>query len=220
MLQEKINDLKAQVIQFSSLIEQMIDKSIKGLINKDKELLDEVIKVNEPYANEFELEIDEICINLIAQFQPRAKDLRTILMIYNMNNALERMGDHGVNIAESSYEIIKTPFIKPFIDIPRMNETLKKMLSDSINSFINEDRELARDVCERDSVIDALRDQILRELITFMSANSSIIGECIHILRIAENLERIADLTTNICEDVIFMSEGTVIKHGGKENEA
>jgi phosphate transport system protein len=87
------------------------------------------------------------------------------------------------------------------------------MLGNSINSFIDENVVLAKNVCEKDSVINGLRDQILRELITFMASNSSIIGECIQILRIAENLERIADLTTNICEEVIFMSEGKVVKH-------
>jgi phosphate transport system protein len=217
MLQKKLNNLKGQVIQFSSLIEQMIDKSIRGLTTKDQSLLDEVIQINEPSANKFELKIDDICTSLIAQYNPMAKDLRTILMIYNMNTALERMGDHGVNIAESASELIVAPLVKPFIDIPRMNEIVKEMLNGSINSFINEDPSLAKDICQRDSIIDGLRDQVTREIITFMASNPSIIGQGIHILRIAENLERIADLTTNICEDVIFMSQGEVIKHGGRE---
>lgn len=213
MLHEKLNELKGRIIQFSALIEQMKDKSIRGLVNQDKKLLLSVIEEDEPRANKFELEIDEFCTTVIAQFQPMAKDLRTILMIYDMSNGLERMGDHMVNIAESALEFIKHPPIKPFIDIPRMNDLVKEMLADSINSFINSDLVLAKDVCERDSIIDGLRDQIMRELITFMAENPPIISDCIHILRIAENLERIADLATNICEDTIFMAEGRVIKH-------
>ena len=213
MLPEKINELKAHIIQYSSHIQHMLGKSIKGLINRDEEILRAVIDNDEVRANEIELTIDEMCTNMIAQFQPMAKELRTVLMIYNMNNALERMGDHLVNISKNAAELIKSPPIKPFIDIPRMNEMVKKMLSDSIKSFINADPGLAKDVCERDETIDALHNQIVRELITFMAENPSIITNCLHIMQIAENLERVADLTTNICEDVIFICEGKVIKH-------
>ena len=213
MLPERINDLKGHIVQFATHIEHMKDKSIRGLVARDAGLLRQVIEADELKANTFELEIDEICTSLIAQFQPRAKDLRTILVIYNMNGSLERMGDHSVNIAQSALALLQVPPIKPFIDIPRMNELVKKMLSDVIDSFINEDSTLAIEVCERDKIIDGLRDQILRELLTFMPANPSIIGSCIQILRIAENLERIADLTTNISENILYMSEGKVIKH-------
>ncbi|MCP4626468.1 MAG: phosphate signaling complex protein PhoU [bacterium] len=213
MLDDRLTELKGRIVLFAALVEQMKDKSIRGLIDRNDRLLNEVITVDEPKSNAFELEIDELCINLIAQFQPMAKDLRTILVVYNMNNALERMGDHMVNIAESALELIKRPPIKPFIDIPRMNDLVKQMLSDCINTFINGDPGLAKEVCERDSLVDALKDQIIRELITFMTEDTSIIGGCLHIMRIAENLERIADLATNICEDVIFMSEGKVVKH-------
>jgi len=185
MLPERINELKGQVVQFASHIEHMKDKSIRGLLERDASVLEEVIKKDEPRANSFELEIDELCTTLIAQFQPMAKDLRTILVVYDMNGSLERMGDHAVNIAESALELIQHPPIKPFIDIPRMNDLVKKMLSDVISSFINEDHALAMEVCTRDSIIDGLRDQILRELITFMTANPSIIGDCMHIIRIA-----------------------------------
>jgi phosphate transport system protein len=213
MLPERLNDLKGTIIQFSAHIERMIDKSVKGLVNRDEALLLELIDQDEPKANRLELDIDESCTNLIAQFQPMARDLRTILVVYDMNATLERMGDHAVNIARNAGGLISSPAIKPFIDIPRLNELVRSMLADVIQSFINEDSQLAMDVCRRDSIIDDLRDQILRELITFMSENPSIISHCINILRIAENLERIADLATNIAEDIIFMLQGRVIKH-------
>ena len=219
MLEKKLNDLKGTIIQFSSHVQHMIDHSIRGLVNREEAMLRSVIEKDEPAANAFELEIAENCIHLIAQFQPRAKDLRTVLVIHNMDNALERMGDHAVNIAESAIELIKKPPIKPFIDIPRMNDVSRTMLDETINAFIREDPASARQVCEEDSILDGLRDQIIRELITFMASNTSIIGECLHILRIADNLERIGDLSTNICEDVIFMAQGKTIKHHkDKEN--
>ena len=213
MLPERLNDLKGTIIQFSAHVERMIDKSVSGLVSRKETPLLELLDHDEPKANRFELDIDEDCTNLIAQFQPMARDLRTILVVYDMNNALERMGDHAVNISKNALELIRVPPIKPFIDIPRMSELVRGMLADVIQSFINEDPQLAMEVCRRDSIIDDLRDQIMRELITFMSENPSIISGCINILRIAENLERIADLATNIAEDTIFMLQGRVIKH-------
>ena len=213
MLEVKIEDLKRQIIQYSNHVEKMIEKSVRGLVNRDKALLNAVIHEDEEKANSLELELDKTCTTVIAQFQPLAKDLRTVLMIYDMSNAFERMGDHAVNISESALALIQHEPIKRFIDIPRMCEITTKMLNDCIRAFIEESSKVAREVCERDSVIDDLRDQILRELVTFMAENPSIISDCLHILRIADNLERIADLTTNICEDVIFITKGKVIKH-------
>lgn len=213
MLPEKITTLKKELVEYSALVEHMIEKSTQGLLRREKEVLGEVLDKDETKANDFEIELDELCTQLIAQYEPKAKDLRTILMILKMNNDLERMGDHAVNIAESSLFLIERPPVKPLIDIPNMAQTTMRMLKDSISAFINEDAKLARAVCERDDIIDGLRDQILRELITFMSSDPSTIERSLHLMRISRNLERIADLSTNICEDVIFMVEGRVIKH-------
>ena len=150
---------------------------------------------------------------MIAQYEPRAKDLRTILMVMKMNNDLERVGDHAVNIAECSLFLIERPSLKPLLDIPRMAEESVGMLKDAIEAFIKEDALLAAMVCERDNIVDNLGQQILRELITFMSADSTTIERSMRLLNIARNLERIGDLSTNISEDVIFMVEGRVIKH-------
>ena len=220
MLKEKINDLKRDLVEFATLVEHMIEKSIKGLLEKKRDLLVEVIEENEPKANTLELELDELCITLIAQFEPKAKDLRIILMCSKMCSDLERMGDHAVNIAESSLFVIERPLVKPLLDIPRMAEITIKMLKDSTDAFINEDVVLARNVCERDNMVDDLKDQNLRELINFMSSDTSTIERSLHLLRISGNLERIADLSTNICEEIIFMTKGKVIKHhksDGKE---
>lgn len=218
MLQEKMVALRKELTEYATHVEDMITKSITGLIRKDASVLQEVMEKDESKANEWEIRIDEICTTMIAQFEPKAKDLRTILMVMKMNNDLERVGDHAVNIAEGSSFLIERPTLKPLLDIPRMAEEAVGMLKDAIESFIKEDALLAAMVCERDTIVDNLGQQILRELITFMSADPTTIERAMRLLNIARNLERIGDLSTNISEDVIFMVEGRVIKHH-KEQE-
>lgn len=213
MLDERINELKKKTVEYASLAQRMVEKSVKGLIEKDRALLEEVIEEDEPHANDYEIEIDEMCTTLIITLQPKAIDLRTILMVLKMNNDLERIGDHAVNISQSALNLIEQPMVKPLIDIPRMADEAKKMINDAITSFITRDSALAKNVCERDSVVDSLRNQVVRELITYMISDASTIERSLHLLNISKNLERIADLSTNICEEVIFLVDAKVIKH-------
>lgn len=216
MLEERIVHLKRDIVYFTSLVEKMIENSIEGLVKKDGSILNEVVNVMEPRANNCEIDIDEQCITLIAQFQPKARVLRTVLMIMQINKDLERMADHAVNIAESAQFLIDRPQVKPLIDTPRMANIAINMLKDSITSFVDENPALAQSVFERDNDVDQLGEQILRELITFMMSDPATIERSLHILRIARELERIADLSTNMCEDTIFIVEGRVIKHHKK----
>lgn len=220
MLEQKLNELKREIINYAFHVEKMIEKSIKGLLEKREDLLKEVIDKDENFANEMEIQIDELCITTIAKYEPKGKDLREVLMILKINNDLERMADHAVNIAESALFLVPRPQVKPYIDLPRMAEATIKMLRDSIDSYISEKSELAQDVCVRDDIIDKLRDQIIRELITYMISDPTTIERALHLIRISQNLERIADLTTNICEDVIFIVKGKVIKHHKEERES
>lgn len=220
MLEGSLQTVKEMLVQSAALVEKMIEKSIEGLTNKDLSLLSEVIEQDEPKENALELEIDEACIHWVACYQPQAKNLRTIMMVSRMNNDLERMGDEAVNISESALFLIKRPEVKPLIDIPRMAEEAIKMMRNSLTSFMNEDTGLAQSVCERDDIVDGLRDQILRELVTFMASDPKTIERSIHLIRISRSLERIADLSTNICEDVIYMVEGRTIKHHKWKEEA
>lgn len=213
MLEERMKDLKRELVEFSALVRSMVEKSVEGLLKKQRHVLVDVIEKDEPRANDWEIALDELCIQTIAQYTPRAKDLRTILMALRMNNDLERMGDHAVNIAEDALFLIERPQVKPLLDIPRMAEEANGMVRDSILSFLHEDSPLAKSVCERDSIVDAFEKQVLRELITYMTNDPSTIERGLHLLSISRNLERIADLSTNIGEDVIFMAEGRVIKH-------
>jgi phosphate transport system protein len=213
MLPDKMILLNKELVEYAGLVQSMIENAVRGLLSKDEELLIRVIETDEPRANDWEILIDELCTNAIAQFQPRARDLRTILMVLRMNNDLERMADHAVNIAEAALYLIERPSVKPLIDVPRMADEARGMLQDALSSFLNENAGLAKSVCERDSVVDGLEKQILRELITYMTSDATTIERAVRLLDIAKNLERIADLSTNIGEDVIFMVEGRVIKH-------
>jgi phosphate transport system protein len=213
MFEEKVANLKRELVEYAGLVESMIGKAVKGLLEREPDYFVDVIEKDEPRANKYEVEIDELGTALIAQYEPKAKDLRTILMIMKMSNDLERMGDHAVNIAQSGQYLIERPLVKPFIDVPRMSELTIGMLRDSILAFINEDADRARNVCARDKEVNGLRDQLFRELITYMVSDTTTIERSLHLTRVAGNLERVADLSTNICEDVIFMVKGQVIKH-------
>jgi phosphate transport system protein len=217
LLDEKMVDLKRELIEYGGLVQSMIDKSINGLLRRERQLLLEVIEKDEPKANDWEIALDELCTNTIAQFQPMAKDLRTILMVLGMNTDLERMADHAVNIAEDAIYLIERPPVKPLVDIPRMAEAVTCMVRDSLFSFIHEDAGLARNVCARDSIVDELQKQVLSELSTYMISDPSTIERALRLLNTSRNLERVADLSTNIGEDVIFMVEGRIIKHHREE---
>lgn len=213
MLQERIKALKKELVESATLVENMITKSIDGLLGRDESLLREVMGVMEPATNDLEIRIDDLCTTTIAQYQPKARELRVVLMVFKMNSDLERMGDHVANIADSGLFLMSHSPVKPLVDIPRLARETIESLNDSIKAFLDEDASLAQAVCERDYIIDALQNQIFRELVTFMSSDPTTIERSLHLIRISNNLERIADLSTNICEDVIFMVEGRVIKH-------
>ena len=213
MLQDRIKELKKEIVEYGTLIEEMIARCIAGLVGREEAPLIEVVDVLEPATNDREIKIDELCTTTIAQYEPRARALRDVLMVFKMNSDLERMGDHVANIADSGMFLVSHAAVKPLVDIPRMAEETIRSLNDAITSFIDENAALAQEVCERDHIIDALQDQIFRELVTFMTSDPTTIERALHLIRIANNLERVADLSTNICEDVIFMVEGRVIKH-------
>ena len=214
MFPQKMEEVKRELISFTMLVEGMISKSIQGLIDKNEALLREVIETDEPRANDFDRNIDEAGTVLIAQFEPLAKDLRTALMILKMNKDLERIADHAVNISESAIFLIQRPFLKkPVDDICVMAQASVLMLKDSINAFVNADAALAKAVFQRDNTVDQLGDGILEELTRLIKGEHDGVKRSLNLMRIAHNLERIADLSTNICEEVIYIVEGKDVKH-------
>lgn len=217
MLESRLKQLDEKITKYATFVKEMIDNSLYGLLEKDKTILNNVIEKSEDQANQYEIELEELCISAIAQFQPLAKDLRRIIMILKINNDLERMADHAVNISQSAVFLIERPDLKPLIDIPRMGEETIKILYDSITAYINMDVKLASSVFKRDDTVDAIRDQVFRELSTYMASSPSSIERALQLMNIARNLERISDLATNICEDVIYIAKGRVIKHHHEE---
>lgn len=213
MLAQKIVILREKLFNQASLVEEMVAKSVRALIEKNESLAKEIIEKDEPKINDLEIEIEEEAINLMALYQPEASDLRTLVMIIKINNDLERIGDHAVNIAERALNLISKPLIKPLIDIPRMAEKSCKMLKESLDAFANNDDKLAVRVCKSDSEVDALLDQITRELLTYMMEDPSTINRALDLILISRNLERIGDLATNIAEDAVFAAKGDIIKH-------
>jgi len=212
MLLEQIQELKKSIIEQANKVEKMIQLSMVGLLERNEKKLVEVFDL-EDEINERELEIEEDATTLIALQKPEAKNLRIILMIIAMNNDLERMGDLAVNITKRAQYLIQKPFIKKLINIPNMAEETLKMLTNTITAFVDEDVDLAKQVCIDDDIVDDLKEQIYRVLITYMMDNPGTIKRAFNINNISQNLERIADLSTNIAEETIYMVEGTVIKH-------
>lgn len=216
MLREKITELKHLLIQDAGLVEDMISRSMRGLLEKNADMLYQVVKNQEPRVNAFDRSIDELCVQTIAQFEPVARDLRLVIMIIKMNKDLERIADHAVNVSESGlYLIANPPFWSSYDDLRTMGENTVAMMKDSINAFVNEDISLADTVCDRDDSVDNLGDKILKDLTVLMKGKKDVIPRALAIMRIAHNLERIADLSTNIAEEVIYIVEGRDIKHHG-----
>ncbi len=217
MLEKRISILKEKLLKMANIAEEMVNGSMKALVEKDEELARKVKFESEPIVNNLEIEIDEYAVETLALFQPKARDLRTVVMILKMNNDLERVGDLATNIAEFAMELIPQPDVKPYIDLPRMSHIAVEMLDDAITAFISQDAKLGRDVCRRDDIVDNLNEQIIRELLTFMIQDPKTIGRSLLIIRISENLERVADLATNIGEDVVYIVESEIIKHRQKK---
>ena len=219
MLPQKMDELKRHLLEDAALVEDMITKSIRGLADKNESLLLEVVNTEEPKANDYDREIDEMCVGLIAQYEPVARDLRMVIMIVKMNKDLERIADHAVNVCESALFLISKPVLAPLEDLKRMGESAVLMLKDSINAFVNENVSLARGVLERDNIVDNAGDNILKDLTELMRAQKETIPRALHVMRIAHNLERIADLATNVAEEVIYIVEGRDIKHTTPNSE-
>lgn len=209
---EELKTLKEKLIKMSSMASGAIEKSITALKERQEELLCEVFE-GERDINMMQIEIDDFALKLIALRQPAASDLRFIISAIKINSDLERIGDLAVNIAERTQDLLKEPPLKPFIDIPRMAKLAQKMVKEAIDSFINKNSMLARDICRRDDLVDNLNDQIFRELLTYMLQDAKNINRALELILVARHLERIADHATNIGEDVFYMVEGRDIRH-------
>lgn len=214
----QMDELKARLVAYGQFVQDMIEKSRRALVTRQPELPREIIDNDEPRANKTEIELEAECTSLIARHQPMAKDLRTILMVMGITNDLERIADHSVNIAEAVVEHINGTSLRPDDDVLEMFEETIRMVDEAIRAFITEDPALGQRVCESDNTVDDLATRILEALSASMTRTPSTVPEKLALLKIAGNLERIADLSTNIGEDVIYMTQGRVIKHHQEED--
>ena len=212
MINEKILELRAMLMAEANLVEKMVSLAMDGLFRNQSSYEKEVLTY-EKRVNQIEVDIDSKCIAMIALHQPEAKDLREILMIYRINNDLERLGDQAVNISESATHLIGEPILEALPELPKMAKATLRMLKMSIEAFGKEDVESSRQVCSEDEIVDDYNRLIYEQLLLLMKDKPENIKPCLHVLRIAKNLERIGDLSTNIAENNIYMAEGKVIKH-------
>ena len=211
-----LDELKERLLWMGSLAERSVHQAVHSVLEADEKLAHAVLS-EENVINELQIEIDDRVVQLLALQQLMAADLRFVLAIARINNDLERIADQAVNIAQSAQRILRHPRVKPYVDLPRMGELAEKMMRDSLDSLVRRDVDLARSVLSRDDQVDQLRDQIFRELLTYMMGDSSVVYPAFELILVAKNLERIADHATNIAEDVIYMVAGSDVRHSTAE---
>jgi phosphate transport system protein len=210
IFEEQIRELLEDLLEMGDMVTGAIERSIEALAQQDEELARHVIAFDDE-INAIQQEIDEKCLVLIATQQPMASDLRIILAVSAIAGELERIGDYTEGIARLAIKLSGRPLLKPLIDIPRMAEESRWMLSTALEAFARQDVEAARSVGMADDTVDALYDQIYRELLIFMMEDPRTITQATYLLWVAHNLERIADRTTNIAERVVFIDSGEIV---------
>jgi len=215
----ELQQLKNQLLTMGALVEERVHQAVHALVHRREEEAERVIAADKE-INDLQIDIDDRALRLLATQTPLAVDLRLITSTMKINANLERIGDQAVNVAENVLKLLPYPPLKPLIDIPRMAEIAKKMTRDALDAFVNKDPDLARDVLRRDDEVDLLKDQIFRELLTYMMADPGTIGRALSLILVSRNLERIADHATNIAEDVIFIAEARDVRHHHLEKEA
>jgi phosphate transport system protein len=209
---EELETLKQTLLAMGGLVEDQIRRVMRALVGRDDTLAQEVID-RDRQVNAYDVEVDERCVELLALHQPAAADLRFITTAMKIVTDLERIGDQAVNIAQRVLELNQQPRLKPYIDLPRMAESAQRMVKESLDAFVARDAELARRVCAEDDAVDGLRDQIFRELLTFMMEDPRTIPRAIRLILISRFFERVADHATNVAEMVIYMVDGTMVRH-------
>jgi phosphate transport system protein len=209
---EELVQLKETVLRMGGLAEKMVHLAVQALVERKRDLL-AGLKEMEQAVNHLHVDIDEIALGMIALRQPTATDLRFITAAMKINTDLERIGDQAINIQEQTESLLTVPLVKPLIDIPRMAEIADGMLKAALDAFVQGDDNLAYRTILRDDEVDLLKDQVFRELLTFMMADPSTIARSMELILVSRHLERIADHATNICEHVIFMVKGKDIRH-------
>lgn len=218
-IEQGLEQLKAMLLEMGALVESAIYRSVQGVVEKNEELAQQVLK-NEGRINELEMRIDDVAIGLLVLQQPVAADLRLVTAAIKINNDLERMGDLAVNIAQRALDMMRESVIRPMVDIPHIAGLVQSMVRKALDSFVNRDAELARSVLAADDGVDNLRTASYHELVSYMEKDHSNIAQALNLWSVVRNLERIADHSTNIAEDVLFLVKGIDVRHHNEERLA
>jgi phosphate transport system protein len=208
----QLRELKEKLLLMSHKAEQMISDSIRALVERRPTLSEDVIQRDDE-LDKLEIEIDNLCYEILALEQPVARDLRFIATTLKIVKDIERIGDIAVNIGERGLELIQEPELKRLVDLPIMAEAAQKILKESLDAFVNSDADLAEKVITNDNIVDDLYEQIFRELLTYMLEDPRSISRALKLIFIAKHLERVGDHSANIAEMVIFLVRGQDIRH-------
>jgi phosphate transport system protein len=214
---DELSELKSMLLAMSADAQAALGSAVEALLHRDATKAGHVIS-GDHQIDAQEVEIEELVVRLLATQQPMARDLRLLMAALKIANDLERVGDHAVNIAQSAERLQAAPHIVPEPEIVEMARLARRMLSDALDAFVRADAQAGRVVCQRDDAVDALHDSVFRILLTHMMETPHIISAAIELLLVSRNLERVADLATNIAEDVVFLVEGKSIKHHAEES--
>jgi phosphate transport system protein len=213
---QELDGLKEQLLLMGGRAESILQKAIEALRRQDPDLARAVF-ADDKAIDRHEIDIEERCISLLALQQPLATDLRFITSALKISNDLERVGDHGVNIAGSALRLAEQPILKPLADIPRMAALSGGMLHEALDAFVRRDAETARRLVRRDDEVDALNRHIFREVLSHMIGDPAGIPRGMELILVSRNLERVADLATNVAEEVVFIAEARIIKHHAED---
>lgn len=209
----ELEELKARLLAMGGLAEDHLRKAMRGLVDRDPPLLADVI-ASDSRIDDFQMEIDNRCFTLIALHQPVALDLRMLVSAPRISADLERVGDLAVNISEVAQQYLQHPPVKPLIDLPRMGDLALGMLREALDAFLSGDASLAKTVLSKDDWLDALKEQVFREVLTHMLGDTRTIEPGVDLILMSRHLERVGDHATSIAEDVIFIVEARDVRHG------
>jgi phosphate transport system protein len=212
---DELDVLQKRLVEMAGLVEGLVERATKAVLTRNPAAAADII-AEDSRVDELEVEVDERVVELLALFQPMASDLRQIITSNKVANDLERVGDHAVNIAKAARRLVETQPLPELRELAEMAEITREMLADALASYVTRNAGTARMVCITDDKVDNLRRSLFRILVTHMLEDPKRIGGALELLLVSQNLERVADLSTNIAEDVVFLVEGRTIKHGAE----
>lgn len=210
--EQELDELKQKLLEMSTLVEAAVQRSVSAITQKDRSAAEQVFR-DEIRIDQIQFEIDEAAINLLATQQPVAADLRLVVVALKINTDLERMGDLSVHIAQRAISLLAEPVIKPMVDIRHMSALVESMVRKSLDAFIMNDADLARSVLASDDAVDSLRTASYHELVSWMERDPASIPQALDLMGVTRSLERIADHSTNIADDVLFLVKGIQRRH-------